>query len=448
MKKNIIWTLIAILIIIAATLGILYYTTDLFKTPEQLFYRNFSSSTEVVGKSSFKNYNGFMKELKKELDSSMEVEGEITTKISSDDSDMKEISDVLGKGKIKYSEKWNGTEQKMQSDITLNYDNKDIITLNVLKNKEQYGIKIKELYEKYISVENNNLKDLFGKLGVDTTNVPDKIEMLNYYELLNVDESTVNHIEKTYGTIIKENIPAECYSVAKDVDITIEGKNIKTNAYKLSLTEEQTIKIATKFLETLRTDDITLDLIVSKYNQMISVNQYMTQAENITKEELTKEIDEMLEDIKTAKAENGVFEIIVYGVKDNMSRIDITVKNDEVELMTAEIDMIKADKEERIVMSIKSDEDNFKIEAKQYDETKVDVIVSSDIEGTKVECLVKQEVKATKDVAIEDFTADNSVKLNDMTSEEMGQLIQTIYNNALAMLPQKMQLLGININNI
>ena len=120
----------------------------------------------------------------------------------------------------------------MQNDVTLNYNGKDIITLNILRNKDQYGLKIEEAYDKYVSVENNNLKALFQKIGMDTTNIPDRIEMVDYYDLLNIDKDTLNHIEKTYSDIIKQNIPEESYSVEKDVTVKIDGADVKTNAYK------------------------------------------------------------------------------------------------------------------------------------------------------------------------------------------------------------------------
>ena len=238
MKKKIIWSIVAIIIIIAALMGILYYTTDLFKSPEQLFYKHLADDINLLGKTT---YTDVMKELiKTQAESSSENAGEITAKVTTTDTQAQEVATVLEKGKITYNMKTVGAEKKMQGDITLNYDGKDITTVNLLQNKEQYGIKVAEAYDKYVSVENNNLKALFQKLGVDATNIPNKIEMVDYYELLNIDEQTVKHIEETYTEVIKQNIPAESYSVEKNVTVKIDGEDVTTNAYKLTLTEEQT----------------------------------------------------------------------------------------------------------------------------------------------------------------------------------------------------------------
>ena len=234
MKKKIIWSVVAVLIIIVALMGILYYTTDMFKSPEQLFYKHLAEDSSLLGKTT---YADVIKELKAEAEASRESTGEVTAKITGTDADVQEVATVLEKGKITYNMKTVGTEKKMQGDITLNYNGKDIVTVNLLQNQDQYGIKIEEAYDKYVSVENNNLKALFQKLRVDATDIPDKIETIDYYELLNIDEATLKHIEDTYSEIIKQNIPAEGYSVEKNVIVKIDEADVTTNAYKLTLTE-------------------------------------------------------------------------------------------------------------------------------------------------------------------------------------------------------------------
>lgn len=441
MKKKIIWMVVAVIGIIAAVLGILYYTTDLFKTPKQLFYKYFASSSTLLDES---NYEDFLAELKAESEKSMEVVGEITAKITSNDEDVKQVETVLEKGKIKYNMKTVGKEQKMQNDITLNYDGKDIVTLSVLKNKEQYGLKIAEAYEKYVSVENNNLKALFQKLGMDTTEIPNKIEMVDYYELLNIDKETLEHIETTYSKVINENIPEECYSVEKDVAIEVNNKIITTNAHKLTLTEEQVKTVVAKMLETLKTDDKTLDLIVNKVNTMLEPYKNLSEVDTLTKEEFIKEIEDSLIELNEVKAtSSNALEIIVYSAKENRTKIRILALDESKEVLKTEIDMVKDESNNNIIMKM-SDEDTVMDITMSYNDTKADTIMNMESEGTKITVSMKEEIKATENISVENFNSNNSVKLNDMTEAEIGQLVQTIYYNVINALPQKMQLLGIN----
>lgn len=469
MKKKIIWGIIAVLIIVAALMGILYYTTDLFKSPEQLFYKHLADDVNFLGKTT---YADVMKELKKEAEASSENAGEITAKVTTTDTQTQEIATVLEKGKITYDMKTVGKEKKMQGDITLNYDGKNIVTVNVLQNKEQYGIKVAEAYDKYVSVENNNLKALFQKLGVDTTDIPDKIEMVDYYELLNIDEETLQHIEDTYTGIIKQNIPVESYSVEKNVTVKIDGEDITTNAYKLTLTEEQTKVILEKVLETLKADDTTLNLIIEKYNMIAEPYKAMgaTMSTEVTKDSLVKAIEDELQNLNDTTTNSGnVLEVIVYGTKNSKAKMMMNIVENETNTAKLEIDMTKDNKDKKAIMTCSaedttitmiaseseektglvltaSENDNIVMEfviAEQGNNTEATMKITSD--GTTAEINIKNELKSTENITVEDFTAENSLKLNDMTQDEISTLVQTIYTNVTKVLPEKAQLLGINL---
>ena len=437
MKNKVIWIVIAVIIIIAALIGILYYTTDILKTPEQLFYKYTANNFNSLGNLSYENY---MEELKQSKETSFKMAGEVTAKITSSDPDAQQVAEVIEKGKIRYNLKNIGAEQKTQEDITLNYDNKDIVTLNILKNKEQYGIKIEDIYNKYVSLENNNLKEMFQKLGMDPAIVPDRIEALNYYELLKVDEVTFKHIKETYSNIVRQNIPDKNYSVEKNVIVNIDGTDIKTNAYKLTLSEEETRNVLIKILETLKTDDVTLELIVDKYSKIAESNKAFINAKSITKEGLVETIQDALDDIST---ESGTLEemiqFISYGEKENKSRIELNIEESKLT-----IDMIKSNNDKKMLFSFIYDGMTSDTEI-IFNDTKADAKIRMNVDDdTTIELNIKQEIQPTDNITVEEFTANNSVKLNDMTADEISLLVQTIYNNVVRVLPEKMQLLGIS----
>lgn len=471
MKKKIILGIVAVIIIIAALMGILYFTTDMFKSEEALFYKHLANNANFLGKT---NYSEAMKEAKKEIEASRENAGEITAKITSNDAEAKQIGTVLEKGKITYNIKNVGKEKKSQGDITLNYDGKDIATLNYLQNGEQYGIKVADVYEKYISVENNNLKELFQKLGVNANNIPDKFETVDYYELLNIDEATLKHIKDTYTEVMKQNIPSEKnYSVEKNATIKVNGRDINTTAYKLTLTEEQTKNILIKVFETLKTDEITLNLIVDKYNKVIEPYKVMgmsttTTMAEISKENIVETINEAIEELNNTSASSiNTMEIIAYGAKENTARIEMNVLKNEATIFSLKVDMNK-DENKGTQIELITDEVTMKLTVEEgkektgvvlvasVDDVNMEFVISTEnknttaninmeSKGTKVELNIKDELKETNNVTIEDFSKENAVKLNDMSQVEINTLIQTIAINVQKVLPQKVQLLGINL---
>ncbi len=475
MKKKTIWIVVTILIVLAilavASLGIIYFKTDLFKSEQDLFYKHLASSTGILEKTS---YTDMVKQLQESKAKSSEVAGEITLGVKANDVNSQQIAQVLDKGKITYNVKSVGQNKQMQGDITLNYDGKDVVTLNVLQNGEQYGVKVSDVYDKYVSVENNNLKALFQKLGVNTTDIPDKIEGIDAYELLNIDEETIKYISDTYLGIIKENIPKESYSVERNIIAKINGEDITTNAYKLTISQEQIKTVMIKIFETLKTDDRVLDLFLSKYNVMVKPAKLMgtSEVEEITKQDLVDGIDEMLEELNDITAsDDNALEITVCGEKDNKSKIIIEALDDnDISVMSSEIVIYKDANSKNIVSNITSDGTVIEISAKEAkEETNFEMSINAegdkiaftlDNKGNKVDSTfeiesddvsvslnVSEEVKDTQNVVVEDFTTENSVKLNDMSQEELQTLVQTIYTNVMQVLPQKAQLLGINLQN-
>lgn len=439
MKKKIVGIIILLLVILAV-IGTLYLTTDLFRTPEQLFYQHLIN--DLLGEMS---YEEMMVNIQNGKTLSMETEGEITGKITSNDESMKELSTILEKAKITYNTKMIGLEQKTQNDIKLTSNDNSVIALKLLKNKEQYGIKIDEFHNQYISVENNNLKSVFQKLGMDTSEIPDKFTELDYYEFLNIDEETLNHIKATYYNVLKENIPVESYSIEKNVAIKIDNNNITTNAYKLTLTEDQVNTITIKMLETLKNDEKTLDLIIEKNkmleNSFISINE-----EELTKDILIKEIEEKIAQINENDKENKVLNIAIYGAKNGKAKMNIIESIEDKEVSKTEIDIVKSEDGSKKLIISGIEEDVIADIVLSYNETETDLIMKIGDEELMIELNIKEVIKATENITIEEFDSSNSVKLNDMTEAEIEQLIGKIYLNVLYTLPQKIQLLGIDFS--
>ena len=440
MKKKSIGIIILLLLVIAV-FGTLYLTTDLFKTPEQLFFKHF---TGIIMEDM--SYEELLLKMQDSKGLSMESEGEISGKITSKNEDIQKLGKILEKGKVTYNTKTIGQEDKMQQNIKLNYNDNNIIDLEVLKNGEQYGIKVDELYNQYISVENNDLKSVFEKLGMDGTNMPNKITELDCYKLLNVDEDTLNHIKITFYKVLKENIPVEAYSVEKDITIKIDNDDIITNAYKLTLNDEQISTITVKILEKLKDDDKILSLIIEK-NNMLRESFVSLGEEELTTEKLIKIIETEITKInEKQKEENRTVSIVVYKTIDGKEKIDIIEKKEDIEISKLEIATIDTENNEKLIIS--SFMENMKMDIQlSHDEVKSNAVVKIDNKEVTLEININEEIKTTENVSITNFDSNNSVKLNDMTKTEIEQLAGKIYLKALYTLPKKIYLLGIDFTD-
>ena len=84
----------------------------------------------------------------------------------------------------------------------LKYLNTDLFELKYAHNNDLYGITSSEVINKYITFENNNLKELATKYGIaDVSSIPDKIQMQNLSELFNLTRrANTIYFKNIYGS--------------------------------------------------------------------------------------------------------------------------------------------------------------------------------------------------------------------------------------------------------
>lgn len=173
--------------IIIIIIGILLYlNTDMFKSNKTLFFKYFGKNSENI------------KEIE-EIFESTEYEKNLQNNKYTDDINIKvnytnnlqttsednsnTINNVklLIKGEEDKNNKYSYKDFKLEKDknIATNTENQsssensnesnnkeqNIMEVEYIKNDNNYGIRFSDLFKQYLLVENNNLKDLFRKIG-------------------------------------------------------------------------------------------------------------------------------------------------------------------------------------------------------------------------------------------------------------------------------------------
>ena len=205
MKSKVIGRMIIILLIIILILGgiscYLYFTTDLFKSNQQLFFKYLGQTLDMQ--------NGFMdtayvsyldkKETGKYEDSgsfsvNMNIEGIEDT-----------VLETINNFNIEYSGLVDNTASKSEQNITLNYSDDVNFPFNYKYANETLGLQSDYVSSKYIGIENNNLKEFVEKFGVtDTTEIPDTIDLFSAFtnqETINFTDEEREQLNNTYSSI-------------------------------------------------------------------------------------------------------------------------------------------------------------------------------------------------------------------------------------------------------
>ena len=459
---------VAIIVILALAGGVIYAKTDLFKPADKLFYKY------LLGEKTEFDYDEFLEEVKNAEGKEYSSKGEINANIDMQSTSAYARNNLnnINKFKIEFEQKNKPKENKMSSNVKLSYDNKDVVEANLVKNSDIYGIQSDIMHDKYIVVENNNLKELAKKLGMNEENIPDKFEQVEAYDLLYVSKEDRKEIVDKYKQVVNNKIGKDKYTAEKNVETEINGEKVKTNTYKLTITEKEVYETIKSILETAKDDEKTQELIISKYEM---INKNVQNSEELTKDNIKDYIDDLISDVdrELKYASDESMEIIVYVNKGKTVKIEAKENED-----TISAEFFEKDNKNNIVISIEDYKLNIEYELKEESNNKNlkgTITILSDneeqgkidyeiaIKGTigkgkneitaklnieadeeKIELNIKENVNYDEKVTIEDLDSDKIVKLNDMSEDEIKDLFMEVYKKVQTDLPKVLEETGIS----
>ncbi len=197
-------------------------------------------------------------------------------------------------------------------------NDKDFIDANVITRNDLLGIKIRNFNDNYVIVENNNLKELAKNIGIqDTSKIPEKINTINFDDLLKLEDDDIQYISKKYSKLIMKNISSNNYS--KNID-----KNNSTS-YSLTLTENEVKKVLSELYKKISTDERVLNIIYSKL-KLINIGEEKNNVGNIS-----RKFQEMSKTVLDAETTNDILlEITVYIENNELLQTDIKIKDKKV----------------------------------------------------------------------------------------------------------------------
>lgn len=353
--------------------------------------------------------------------------------------------------KFVYTSKVDQLNNRASSNVTINKDGNDVLSIDYLKNEDLYGVKFEQIVNQYIVIENKNLKEFAKKLGIeDTSNIPDKIDLSNseYNEIVNEEE--LKQIYDKYINIIIEQIPEESYSKVED-------------GYKLTIDLKTLQNILVKVMSTLKDDEQVFNLINSlvstvDLSQKLSFEQYQEALEEIIKE-ISVEIEENYD----------IINIVAY----KQGKIYAKIAEDITDERTSYIEIIIEKNKENVVLNLNvGDEDgeiiNFSIsknvnttENEEYDieaiikndgEEIVNIniqtmrkgnLTSNNIENNLIVSAVVPEengevtleynsnIVFDPNIEVEEFNESNHAVINEFSTEEINNLITNLSNKIL-----------------
>lgn len=455
-RTVIIVSIILLLLIIAVTLILLYINTDMFKSNAALFAKYIGQNVEnleafysEIGKS---EYNELLKQNKYTTETEVKV-NYVENIGTSSESTQNSINHL----KLKINGQTDKSNQYNYQDINLLNDDEKVAEIEYIQENNTYGIKFSDIFSQYVLADNENLKELFKKSGYteeELANIPDKIEFNNDFDsIFQFSEEEKQNIKTKYINLINNNLSKDNFSKQKNQIIQIDGKNIKANAYVLTLTKEQLNNIYIKMLEEVKQDEIILtrmdklQTLLEKYQQNIGQMKL--------RENFIKKIENLITDITRNNIGQDESKIVVY--ENNQTTISTSIQNPDYEMY---IDLVSYQAEDYMQISYKNttsgkEQEQLLTYKKQNEETSVSLrntksgktteyslIMNEKIDGNncrknivakyeddsnRVEATMEQKINIVNNLEDEvALTNENAINLSDLGAQQVKAVLDRV----------------------
>ena len=378
-KKKILLIVIPIVVvlIIAVVIAVLYFTTDLFKSNKDLFWKYFGQNEDVI---SILENNKYSAQEQFKQSNSYTSSGNLSVVVEQGENSSKQFNVVT-------TSRHDSASGRTYADATLKNGDIDLLQVAYINSDDIYAIKCDDVFANYVGIKNSGLTELAASYGIENAdNIPESINISEYANSLKITDEQKQHIIDTYLPVITNNILDTQYSKATE-QIQVEGITYDANVYEVELSGANVKQIIIDCLSTIKADTETLVLISNKLSTLGFGIEYT----DITN--LTAKIDELINQIQQATLEDN---LNIYVYENNKETIRTVIEMENVADITYDRTNNNATLSVDITQTNNANEGIINTENANDISTNSDNISANDI-GTNIDGINSNEIQTTNE---------------------------------------------------
>lgn len=282
--KTIIIVMLIILLILALLGGAyIFLATDLFKTPEQLFKKYMLSNIIEITQTKIKPFEDIDKRSENELT-------EYTLKLGVDAQKL-ELEDMQ-KLDINLALKTDWPNKNEEIEILINKDEEEYFKGFMALTNETFGIKIPDIYDKYVAVENRDFKKIAKTFELSEEYIemlPDKIPS----GLTKEEQEKLSALAIKYVTKMVEQFEENAYIAEKNINVNVNKTELVADKYTLTISAKTLYTILTNTITELLEDQEFLELTNNRI-QKEQLDELKNNYQEFFAENLAENIEEQI----------------------------------------------------------------------------------------------------------------------------------------------------------
>lgn len=451
--------MLVVLLVIALVFILLYINTDMLKSSSTLFAKyigqNMENMRAVYEEIGANEYDELLKQNKYTTDT--EVKINFTENMgTSSETTQNSISQL----KLKIKGQTDHSNEYNYQDIHLLSNAEKVSEIEYIQSGNTYGIRFSDLFNQYILADNENLKELFRKMGYteeELVNIPDSIQFdIGLKTIFQFSKEEEQNLKTKYISIINSNISQDNFSKQQQM-IQIDGKDIEANSYVLTMTKEQLNNIYIKILEEVKQDEV----ILAKVDKLQTIlGKYQSTETTTLREKFMAKVENLITEITRNNIGQEEAKIIVY--ENNQTTIRTTIQHPDYQI---NIDVLQSQTDNYMQIAyqdIASEEEQVLTYKKAKEETSIilehtedgktiqySILINNKVNGNncvkdivakyeggsdRVEAIIKQQINIVENFENEMIlNEENSINLSKLEAEQ----VQVVLDKAIRAVYEK-----------
>ena len=320
-KKTLIITGSITVILLVIVMGlVLYLTTDFLRSDQELFFKYFAGNLEVLDQYLQDPNASTMQALKS---APYTVNSDISFDLVSSNPEIANQTTPPRNFSIAYTKNADPENNKDTSEAKIKYLTKELFKAQYVHDGDLHvmngtnAITSAPVFNVFLGIENNNLKQLAKKMGIeDVSKIPNRLEKISITDLLTLSEEQKEGLQELVVKVANTQISKDKYYHNHGVEIEIDTKQVNANCYGVTLDQEEYKNVIIALLNEISQNEAMISLLLQKIMLIDSQT-------DITAENLKQEIQNQVEQLRTVQFASGIT-IEVYEANGKIVRTTIS----------------------------------------------------------------------------------------------------------------------------
>ncbi|MDQ0229288.1 zinc ribbon domain-containing protein [Metabacillus malikii] len=368
LKKSLIVAGIVVIAGVGTAAGML-----LHKSPKELYLLSELNSYNQMVENLDSKYGDKLefqeKALEKPSSSETTISADFEIESLESDPDVQMVKDILSEASLKAKTEMNPLTNEGFYSLGVDLANEEAVNVELFQSKEQLGVKVPVLYEKFLYVNLNEFGEVMRMMD-PSYDGPDTLEFSDLQlKDLELTDKEKEHLQKRYTDFLLDHLKDEQFTLQKGVKYEHDGQNLKLDKVTFEMSKSEANQFVIDFIDYVIEDSKLHKMLVDRVGKVVEAAATLEDASledfdaNDMKKEFIAELKDLKADLKDTKYLSGIKSEILIDKNEQIIDRNVVIGFDEgsshadLKITSKNVPLEDNDRYKEMKISVVTDED-------------------------------------------------------------------------------------------